>query len=122
VTVFNCTRQTLIAVELEVARTGWSRIRGLLGRSADDFRLGKGLWIVPSEGIHTFGMSFPIDVAYIDPGYRVIALYHSLAPLRIAAVKFGTRSVLELPAGALVRSQTQVGDLLHFIVSKREGE
>jgi uncharacterized protein len=122
VTVFNCTRQTLVAVELEVARSGWSRIRGLLGRSVEDFCLGKGLWIVPAEGIHTIGMSFPIDVAYIDADYRVIALYHRLAPFRIAALKLKTRSILELPAGALMRSQTQVGDLLHFIVSKRQGE
>ena len=42
------------------------RMKGLIGRSAEEFVAGKALWIVPSEGIHTFGMRFPIDAAYLD--------------------------------------------------------
>jgi len=115
--VFNCTKQTLVVSTLEVAETGWSRMRGLLGRSAEEFRPGKGLWILPSEGIHTIGMSFPIDVAYLDAKQRVIHIYKQLAPFRIAAVKLKAKSVLELPAGTLVESKTEVGDLLEFLTS-----
>ena len=97
-------------------------MRGLLGRSAEEFRLGKGLWILPSDGIHTIGVSFPIDVAYLDAKYRVIRTYHSLAPFRVAAVKLKARSILELPAGTLKRSQTQVGDLLQFLISEEKEE
>lgn len=97
-------------------------MRGLLGRSSCSFGKGKGFWISPSEGIHTIGMSFPIDVAYLDAQQRVIYLYHRLAPYRIAAVKFGARSVLELPAGVLAESKTQVGDLLQLMVLKEEQE
>jgi uncharacterized membrane protein (UPF0127 family) len=117
---FNCTRQTLVASELEVAETAWSRMKGLLGRSAKDFCNGKGLWIVPSDGIHTIGMSFPIDVVYLDSKRRVIRTYHRLAPFRIAAVKLRARSILELPPGALAESRTEVGDLLQFLVSEEE--
>ena len=95
-------------------------MKGLLGRSTSNFGKGKGLWISPSEGIHTIGMSFPIDVAYLDEKQRVVCMYHELAPYRIAAVKFKARSVLELPAGVLAESQTQVGDLLQFLVVEEE--
>jgi len=118
--VFNCTRQTLVASDLEIAETALSRFKGLIGRSARDFRQGKGLWIFPSEGIHTIGMSFPIDVAYLDNNYRVIHLYHGLRPFRIASVKLKAQGILELPAGTLENSRTQIGDLLEFLASEDE--
>lgn len=111
---FNCTRQSLLASELVLADTGWARIKGLMGRSADQFQPGQGLWIFPSEGIHTIGMLFAIDAVYLDSSHRVVRIYHRLRPFRIAAVNFKTASVIELPAGTLLRSQTQVGDLLQI--------
>jgi uncharacterized membrane protein (UPF0127 family) len=113
--VFNCTRQTLVASRLEVTDTVWSRMKGLIGRSGADFQPGMGLWIVPAEGVHTIGMSFPIDVAYLDGRQRVIHICHRLPPMRIGAMKWKARSVLELPAGTLAESLTEVGDLLQVL-------
>jgi uncharacterized protein len=118
--VFNCTRQTLVVSELEVAKAAWSRIKGLIGRVCKDFGPGKGMWIVPSEGIHTFGMSFAIDVAYLDANQRVIRTYHRLAPRRIAAIQMRAQSVLELPAGVLEQSGTKAGDLLQFLAVEEQ--
>src|SRR5438093_10375868 len=112
--VFNLTRNTVLASEVELVDTEWTRIKGLLGRRAVDFASGKGLWIVPSQGVHTLGMSFPIDVAYLDSEYRVIHVCHDLPPFRIAALKFKARSVIELPAGTLAETQTSVGDMLEI--------
>ena len=112
--VFNRTKQTLLASEVELAGTGWARMKGLLGRSAAEVPPGKGLWIVPSQGVHTIGMSFPIDVVYLDSSGRVLRLYHELATFRLAAVKLKARSVLELAAGTLSRSHTAVGDVLEI--------
>ena len=112
--LLNLTRNTVLASELEIADREWTRIKGLLGRHAQDFKAGKGLWIVPSQGIHTIGMSFPIDVVYLDSEHRVIHMSHSLPPFRIAAVKFKARSVVELPAGTLAQTRTFVGDVLEI--------
>ncbi len=89
-------------------------MKGLIGRSTRDFTPGDGLWISPSQGIHTFGMRFAIDVAYLGSEGRVLKLYHRLAPYRLAAVMLRARSVLELPAGTLARTGTEVGDVLEF--------
>ena len=112
--VFNRTKQTVLASEVDLADAGWARIKGLLGRSAKDLPAGKGLWIVPSQGIHTIGMSFPIDVVYLDWNCRVLLMYHRLPPFRLAALKFKARSVLELAPGTLSRSHTAVGDVLEI--------
>ncbi len=110
--VCNLTKNVQIASDVEVADSPWTRMRGLIGRK--DLAPGKGLWIQPSEGVHTIGMAFPIDVVYLDRDHRVLKVYHSLPPFRIGAVSMKTRSVLELPAGTLSRTQTTVGDILEF--------
>lgn len=112
--VLNRTRNTVPASELEVADSAWTRIKGLLGRREEDFRSGKGLWIAPSQGIHTIGMKFPIDVVYLDSEHRVLHVCHKLAPFRIAALKFKCRSVIELPAGTLAQTETSIGDVLEI--------
>ncbi len=109
---YNRTQGVPLATEVRLAGTIWTRMKGLLGRR--DFPPGKGLWIRPSQGVHTIGMAFPIDVAYLDRDGRILRVYHQLAPFRVAALSMKTRSVLELPAGTLSRTQTTVGDILNF--------
>jgi uncharacterized membrane protein (UPF0127 family) len=112
--LLNRSKQTVLASEVELADTSWTRMKGLLGQTSADFPSGKGLWITPSQGVHTIGMKFPIDVVYLDSGYRVIHVSHSLAPFRIAALKLRARSVIELPAGTLAQTRTSVGDVLEI--------
>ena len=68
--------------------------------------------MAPSRGIHTFGLLFPIDVIYLDSECRVIHLIENLGPSRFGAIRRRCDSVLELPAGAIFNSGTQVGDRL----------
>lgn len=112
--VYNLSRDLFIATDIELAKTGWKRMKGLLGRPHRDFFEGKGLWLRPSQGIHTIGMAFPIDVAYLDSQGCVLRLYHRLAPFRVAAVMISARSVLELPPGTLSRTRTEIGDRLEI--------
>jgi uncharacterized protein len=89
-------------------------MKGLIGRSGVEFVPGQALWLVPSDGIHTIGMRFPIDAVYLDSNGRVLKLYRELAPFRVAAIKLKARSVLELPSGTLAQTHTEVGDILEF--------
>lgn len=119
--LWNRSKQTVLASEVELADTSWTRMRGLLGRKPDEFTSGKGLWIVPSQGVHTVGMSFPIDVVYLDSQRRVIHICQRLEPFRIAALKFRARSVIELPAGTLAQTDTSVGDEMEINEIPTEG-
>lgn len=111
---YNRTKDIPIADNTLLASSLFKRMRGLMGSSVKGFVPGQGLWIVPCEGIQTFGMRFPIDAAYLDAAGRVLRVYHRLSPWRIAAVNFRTHSVLELPPGTLARTQTQVGDVIEL--------
>jgi uncharacterized protein len=107
---FNRTRNAPLATRVAIAGTHWSRFRGLMLMNAGKFGEGQGLWIVPSRGVHTFAMRFPIDVLYLDKDKRVVHLETGLKPWRIAPVSLRTASVLELPGGILLASGTVVGD------------
>ena len=107
---FNRTRTTYLATELLVARTHWSRFRGLMATDSARFRPGQGLWIAPCHGVHTFAMRFPIDVLYLDREMIVIHMEDGLKPWRVAAIRARATSVLELPSGTIHQTQTALGD------------
>jgi len=115
---FNRTRTTYLATELMIARTHWTRFRGLMATDGSRFRRGQGLWISPSHGIHTFAMRFPIDVVYLDPDRIVIHMEEEVKPWRMAAVRIKAASVLELPIGAIRESQTALGDLVDIFLER----
>jgi uncharacterized membrane protein (UPF0127 family) len=83
--VFNQTRQSFLSLGITLADTHFGRLRGLLGKRK--LRSDEGLWVVPSQGIHTIGMLFPIDVVYLDDHQRVIHVTEDLGPFRIAPVR-----------------------------------
>jgi len=109
--VRNTARGTELANQAAVARTSAARRIGLLRHSS--LPRGSGLWIVPCEGIHTFGMKFPIDVVFLDRKLKVLKTVHNLKPWRISLC-LAAYSVLELPAGTLKATATTRGDQLEF--------
>lgn len=109
--VFNRTRNSIVANQLEVADTPKRRSKGLLGRiGLED---GEGLWIVPCESVHTFWMRFSIDLIYLDRMLRVKKIRKCVPPWRLSAC-LTAHSILELQCGAIDESQTQLGDQLEI--------
>jgi len=109
--VKNLTRATVLAEAAGVADTSRTRRTGLLKH--DSLPVGRGLWIVPTEAIHTFGMKFPIDVLFLDRKRKVLKLRENMDRARIS-VCLRAHSVLELPAGTIAATGTQAGDQLEF--------
>ena len=111
VRIRNLTRQVELADCVVVADHGAKRRKGLLGREA--LSPGEGLWIVPCEAVHTFGMRFSIDLVYLDRDKRVKKVRNSVPPWRLSAC-LSAHSVLELASGSIRRTHTKRGDLLEF--------
>jgi|SRR5580658_8941725 uncharacterized protein len=115
---FNRTRRARVAARLAVAATHWSRFLGLMGREPSAFRAGDGLWIVPSHGVHTFAMNFPIDVIYLDVDNHVVHLEQNLKPWRLGRVHMRTHSVLEVPVDTVRTTGTTIGDEIEIVQDK----
>ncbi|MFG3037055.1 DUF192 domain-containing protein [Streptomyces sp. NPDC048330] len=81
---------------LEIAAGHRARRRGLLGRDG----IAGALLIVRTNSVHTFGMRFPIDVAYLDRSFTVLSVV-TMRPGRLGMIRPRGRHVLEAEAGAM---------------------
>ena len=117
--VINLTKNTWLATKIRKADNFLTRLVGLLKRST----LGpeEALWLMPSKGIHTIGMKFPIDVIFLTKDNLVLSVTSGLPPYRISGVHLRSFSVLELPNGTVKKSQTEVGDQLEISLVETSG-
>jgi hypothetical protein len=109
--VVNLTRQTVLAARMELADRGETRRKGLLGRQG--LAPEEGLWIIPCEAVHTFGMKFSIDLVYLDRKNRIRKLRSEVPPWRLSAC-LTAHSVMEFAAGTIRHTRTEPGDTLEF--------
>jgi uncharacterized membrane protein (UPF0127 family) len=110
--VWNGSSGVLLGGKVQVADSFRTRLLGLLGRVG--LGQGEGLLIVPSRGVHMFGMRFPLDVLLLDRERRVRASFGRLAPGETTGMHRGIRFALELPAGTIERTGTCRGDTLQW--------
>ena len=91
----------------EVAVTRRQRRRGLLGRSDLE-----GVFVVrPCRQVHTFGMRFPIDVAFCDRDGFVLHRT-TLAPGRCSKPVWRAYFAIEAPEGSFDRWNLRLGDVV----------
>jgi uncharacterized protein len=108
--VYNQTRECFLSLGVTPADTTFTRLKGLIGRL--QLRVDEGLWVVPSCGIHTMGVLFPLDLIYLDDDLQVVHVIEHFPRFRISPLKTQATSVLELPTHTIYSSQTQPGDQL----------
>ena len=122
----------------EIAADAGARTKGLLGRDGMDekgnatgadnsHRNGSAKWrdgmgengdvidsvlvLEPAGWIHTLGMRFAIDVAYVDRRGRVLSV-REMKPWRVGMPRLRSRRVLEAAAGSFARWNLRAGDLV----------
>lgn len=98
-----------VLASLEVAGSGRERMRGLLGRSSMD----GALLLRPAKSVHTIGMRFTIDVAFVSKDLDVLDIV-TMAPNRVGRPRWRADGVIEAPAGAFARWGVTVGDALEI--------
>ncbi len=99
----------VIAEGLEVPRTFIGRGIGLMFRRR--LEAGRGMWIVPCNGIHMLFMNFPIDAVFLDRDRCVKKVYPQVPAWRgVVWIEWGAHSVLELPSGSSAAIDMQPGD------------
>lgn len=79
-----------------ICRSIWSRLRGLLGTKPTT----QPVLLIPCNAIHTFGMSYDIDIAFVSKRGEVIYSEHALGRCRTVACK-DAFAVLERPTSTV---------------------
>ena len=108
----NRTRNTMLIEQGKVAANMWARMRGLLGHPP--LKSGEGLLLQGEQAIHTVGMSFPIDVLFLDRTGQVVHLMSALPPWRFSRFIWHAKNVLELPSGKIRETGTTNGDQIEI--------
>jgi len=101
-------REGTVLASAELARSMPARVRGLLGRDGID-----GALVIPARSVHTVGMRFPIDVAFLSKDLEVLDIVH-LPPWRLTWPRLRSRMVLEAEGGAFERWKLRPGDRLEL--------
>ena len=104
----NETKGTRLGDKISIADSSLRRIVGLMGTPHLEPR--SGLLILPTQGVHTFFMKYPIDLVFINKRRQVIGTCKGLKPNRLSRIMWSEESVLELPERAIEQSRTEVGD------------
>lgn len=91
------------------ADTVFDRMRGLLGRASYE-----GAMLLPkTRSVHSFGLRFPIDVAFLDHEMRVVAMVR-VKRWRVTLPRLRASQTLEAEAGSFDRWGLRLGDQLEF--------
>ncbi len=101
-----------LAIALEGAFDSETRRRGLLGRKG--LPEGAGLVIAPCNSIHMFFMKFALDVVFVRKDGTVLRALTNVRPWRIA-LSPRAFATIELPVGAIARSDTRPGDTVELV-------
>ena len=90
---------TVAANNIECACSMWLKAIGLIGRRR--LAAGCGLWLPGIGSIHTFGLTGPIDVLFLDREMKMTSAMRNLGPHRVYVAPPTTRHCIELGVGTL---------------------
>ena len=107
----NQSKNKKIIDQLRVAESFLSRSKGLIGYKVLSEK--EGVLLPRCFWIHTFFMSIPIDVIYLDKKMRVKKLQSEVLPWRCPLPVFRAHSVIELAAGSIKSKKIEIGDLIY---------
>jgi uncharacterized membrane protein (UPF0127 family) len=96
-----------VLASLEVATSRRDRRRGLLGRDGID----GAILLRPARSVHTVGMRFAIDVAFLDRQLIVLRIL-TMRRWRLSRAVLRAHCVIEAEAGAFAHWDLKPGDRL----------
>ncbi|CCO07021.1 DUF192 domain-containing protein [Desulforamulus hydrothermalis] len=109
----NCTKNTIIAQQVNLADTFWLRLKGLLGRK--HLPAGQALVLYPCSAVHTFFMQFAIDLVFLDKQGTVVRLQENMVPWRLSPYVPRAVVAVELPLGSIKAGCIEHGDTLAIV-------
>ena len=112
VQIFNVAKGAVIAQQAKLTVSFGQRMKGLLGQ--DSLAANEALIIKPCSSIHTFFMRFAIDVLFLDKNMQIVRLIQNMPPNRLSPIVWASKMAIELPAGKISQTNTQVGDKVVF--------
>ena len=114
----NQTKNILLEDRAKRAGTFFERLKGLIGKN--HIESSEALLLPNCSMIHTFFMAMKIGLLFLDKNNKVIKVIRSMPPFEMSSAMFKSVSVIELQAGTIERTHTDVGDSLSIEADKEK--
>ncbi len=96
-------------LEISVAETFFTRLRGLLGTKS--LPENKGILLCGCNSVHMLGMRYALDIVYLDQAGVIVKLVENLKPWQVSCCREAT-DTLEVNSGIIRRCRWKVGERL----------
>ena len=110
--ILNQSKNIILANQVKIADTVLTRMTGLLKHS--QLIKNEALVIMGCNSIHMFFMKFAIDVIFVNKLNQVVGLVENIKPNRLSKIYWKASSAIELPAGIISSTKTEIGDKINF--------
>ena len=108
----NLSKENMLLDNVKIADSFFTRLKGLLGEPG--LEPGEGIVIKPCNSIHTLGMKFPIDVAFVNKDNMVIHIMDNIPKGKMSSIIKGAKYVIEARAGEFKARNLEVGDVIEI--------
>ena len=112
--IVNQTQNPVLANQVRTADSFLTRLVGLLDKK--EIFPGEALVITQCQQIHMFFMKFSLDVVFVDRSDVVVGLVENIKPFAMSPIFLQSHRAIELPAGAISKSRTSLGDTIQFLI------
>ena len=111
----NITKKTIIAKNKTFLKSEFSKAKGLmLAKKITDTGL---VFVFKQEkviALHMFLVFFPIDVLWLNHNRKVVDMKEHFKPFTVILAKKPSLYIIELPDGAISKSETKIGNVVEF--------
>ena len=112
--IINKTKDSVLADSFEECRTFWQQTKGMMFRS----QVVPLVFHFPKEQIvklHSWFCPDNMDLVFLDENWEVVELQPEWPPRSGYAPQRPFMFLLELPAGSIYRTGTQIGDVVQIL-------
>lgn len=111
--IYNYTKNTIIAEEYKICRSFLAKLRGQMFRKEIKPMIFEFSHEQKTD-LHSFFVKEAIDVIYVNESWEVVELVHEFMPKKLHKAREKARYILEMPAGTIAMTDTEIGDVIHI--------
>jgi len=111
--IVNSTKDTVLAESYDEARTWKEQFRGLMFKEITPL-----VFVFDKEqrvDLHSWFCKGAIDLVFLNDEWEVVEIFREWSPWRTYRSNNRALFLLELPAGTVFKSRTEVGDTLQLL-------
>lgn len=113
--IINKSKEKILAHDAKICRSVLLKARGLMFyMKIKGFGLVFEFNLERKRSLHNFFVFFPIDVVFLNKDQEIVEIKERFKPFTMYFPKQKSKYIIELPAGIIANTGSQIGDVVNF--------